>query len=139
MITANHIEGGWTELKGKINRTWGQLSEDELREFEGNVEQLVGMIQQKTGQAQEVIETRLAELDAQFRPMFQNLADQAMDYYSHSADAASQALEQARQSLAQGQAKANRMVKRRPMESVAVAFGAGIVAGALVALVARSK
>ncbi len=31
------IEGGWTELKGKVKETWGEISDDELKAFEGNV------------------------------------------------------------------------------------------------------
>ena len=139
MVNQTQLEGGWTELKGKIKETWGQISGDELTEFEGDVEQLVGMIEQKTGQAREEIERRLRELDDRFRPLLDRAAQTARQYVDQTAQAASDAAGYVRDQVATRHAEAEQMVRRRPMESVAVAFGSGIIAGVVVGLLLRSK
>lgn len=35
------------ELKGKIKEEWGKLTDDDLKEFSGNVEQIAARISQK--------------------------------------------------------------------------------------------
>lgn len=139
MITQMQIEGGWNELKGKIKEAWGQISHDELREFEGDYEQLVGMIQQKTGDAQQAIASRLAELDERFRPMWQQMSDTAREYYEQTMKATGESVEQMRDQVYAGHIQAQRAVRRRPMESVAVAFGTGIIAGVVLGMIARSR
>lgn len=47
------LKGRWTELKGKAKEKWGRLSNDELERIDGNVDQLVGSLQQRYGLIQE--------------------------------------------------------------------------------------
>ncbi len=42
-------EGKWKQLKGKIQETWGKLTDDEIDEINGRSEQLSGVIQEKYG------------------------------------------------------------------------------------------
>ena len=51
--------GGWDELKGKAKRAWGNLTDDDLDVAEGNYDELVGKIKNKTGESDEAIRTRL--------------------------------------------------------------------------------
>ena len=62
MSTKERMTGNWNQLKGKVKQRWGQLTDDELSEVEGNVDQLVGLIQQKTGDARETIQQVVDEL-----------------------------------------------------------------------------
>ena len=43
--TWNKIEGNWVEFKGKVKEQWGQLTDDDLTQIQGQREQLVGRIQ----------------------------------------------------------------------------------------------
>lgn len=45
------IEGNWTELKGKIQKQWGKLTNDDLDVIEGKRKELVGRVQQRYGYA----------------------------------------------------------------------------------------
>lgn len=47
------LKGNWKELKGQIKEKWGQLTDDDLTEIEGNRDQLVGRIQKRYGYAKE--------------------------------------------------------------------------------------
>jgi uncharacterized protein YjbJ (UPF0337 family) len=55
------LMGRWKQLRGRIKAKWGQLTDDELNEVEGNYEMLVGKLQEKYGTTREQIER---ELDA---------------------------------------------------------------------------
>ena len=50
------IQGEWTYLCGLAKQRWSQLTEDDLGALEGNIEKLIGRIQQKTGEGREAIE-----------------------------------------------------------------------------------
>ncbi|HUF15074.1 MAG TPA: CsbD family protein [Acidimicrobiia bacterium] len=52
-------EGRWDQLKGKVRETWGDITDDDIDVAEGNYEQLVGHIKEKTGESQEEIERKL--------------------------------------------------------------------------------
>lgn len=43
------LKGQWKQLKGSVKERWGELTDDELLEAEGNYDQLVGKIQEKYG------------------------------------------------------------------------------------------
>lgn len=139
MATQSQIQGGWTELKGKVKEAWGQLNEDELREFQGNLDQFVGWIQRKTGQSQAEVERCLADLEQRFRPVLQQVTETAREYYDQAVGTSGEAVDRVKGEIQAQHAKAEQLVRRRPMESVAVAFGTGLVAGAVVALILRSK
>jgi uncharacterized protein YjbJ (UPF0337 family) len=50
------IQGNWTELKGKVQKQWGKLTNDDLDMIEGDRKQLVGRIQQRYGYAKDQAE-----------------------------------------------------------------------------------
>jgi uncharacterized protein YjbJ (UPF0337 family) len=62
MLTQQEIAGHWNELRGRIEQRWGQLSGNDLDVINGDVDRLVGTIQQKTGQARDRIEAELEQL-----------------------------------------------------------------------------
>jgi len=45
------IKGNWNELKGKAKEKWGELTDDELDQIDGNTDQLVGAIQKRYGRS----------------------------------------------------------------------------------------
>lgn len=50
-MNSDELKGKWTEMKGKARSKWGELTDDELAQVEGDREQLIGLIQQKYGKA----------------------------------------------------------------------------------------
>ncbi|HWL08571.1 MAG TPA: CsbD family protein [Planctomicrobium sp.] len=138
MITRQELEGKWKQLKGQIREQWGQLTDDELQRFKGDGEQLVGMIQEKTGQSRREIETYLDNLVHEGQSRFQQVSDTAR----HFAETANQRFQEGYQEvgkqLESGYSDAKDMVQSRPLESVVAAFGIGLISGAIVALMMRS-
>lgn len=139
MATQEQLAGNWNQLKGLIRKQWGQLTDDELQEVQGDYEQLVGLIQQKTGQAKAKIENVVEGLSEQCTGMFGQAKDVARDYLGQASESVSDVAGQVRERVREGYAGAEHLVQRRPAESVAIAFGTGLIAGVIVGLVLRSR
>jgi uncharacterized protein YjbJ (UPF0337 family) len=57
----DQIKGKWHEVKGSIRAKWGELTDDEIEQLDGNREKMVGTIQQKYGVAKEEAERQVDE------------------------------------------------------------------------------
>jgi len=138
-VNAQTLQGNWNEVKGKLRSKWGQLTNDELQQFNGNVEQLVGTIQRKTGEARSSIEHYLEELSTNGASMVSQAAETVLTYANQAAESVQETTRQASESMRKGYEEAEHMIKRRPAESAAVCFGVGIVVGLLLGLTMRSR
>jgi uncharacterized protein YjbJ (UPF0337 family) len=47
------IKGNWNMLKGKLKQSYASLTDDDLKFEEGKEDELIGRLQQKTGQTKE--------------------------------------------------------------------------------------
>jgi len=144
------LEGNWNEIRGKLHERWGQLTQDDLQKAKGNVDQLVGLIQRKTGEARERVEQYLTELTSNGAGGVSKVAEAVRGYASGAADSvrgyastATESMEEARARAAEmvrgGFVQTERMIQQRPVESLAVGFGAGLITGVIIGLVLRSR
>ena len=124
MINQQILEGNWNEIKGKLREKWGQLTDDDLPQIRGEAEQIVGIIQRKTGEAREVVEEYLQEISGGAA----SAAATVRDYAQHASD-----------QVRAGYTKADRFVRDRPGESLLVCFGVGLITGVVIALSLRSR
>lgn len=127
MVNQQTLSGDWNQIKGKLREKWGELSEDELDRVRGNAQQLIALVQRKTGKSREAIEDYL-ETTFGDQSWFAD-AKHAMEHYGH--EAADQ--------MRAGYIQSERMVRERPAESLAVCFAAGMVTGVITALLLRSR
>lgn len=138
MMNTQKIQGSWNQFLGKVKEQWGSLTDDDLRVSEGNLDQLVGRIQRRTGEAREAIEgvlgqwTRsgagiVAGAAESIRNVGQGAADQVREQWQNLSETAESGYEQARH-----------MVRSRPAESLAVVFTVGVGLGLLLGLALRS-
>jgi len=128
MITRQELEGSWNTVKGKLQEKWGQLTDHDLTQFKGDMNQLIGTIQSKTGETRRVVEDFL-----------QSAVGNAKEYAGQASEMAADRYRQAKEGVEAGMHEAEEMVRRSPMESVAVAFGAGLIAGLITGLVLKSS
>lgn len=54
-------EGRWDQLKGKAKQAWGDLTDDDVDVAEGNYDEMVGRIKERTGEAEQDIRRSLDE------------------------------------------------------------------------------
>jgi uncharacterized protein YjbJ (UPF0337 family) len=139
MATREQVLGNWNQLKGKVKEHWGQLTDRELDEVKGNVDQLIGLVQRKTGEARGQIEKFLDQLSDDVGGTMTQATEMAREYASQAAEAMHGATDQVREYAREGYESAQSMVRRHPAESVAVAFGTGLLFGVIVGLACRSR
>jgi uncharacterized protein YjbJ (UPF0337 family) len=55
------LKGKWHQVKGSVKEQWGRLTDDDIKMFLGEGEQLVGKLQERYGYTQERAEREVAE------------------------------------------------------------------------------
>ena len=43
------FKGQWTQFKGELKRQWGQFTDDDLLQIQGDYEKFVGKVQERYG------------------------------------------------------------------------------------------
>ena len=150
MVNEQTLQGNWNEIKGKLRQKWGQLTNDDLQSAHGNIDQLIGLIQRKTGEARSSIEKFLDEASSGGASAFSQATETAREFAQQAVEniqgRSKQAAEQFRKSYDQagesfrhGYEEAEHMIKDRPAESAAVCFGVGMLVGVILGLSLRSR
>lgn len=52
-------KGIWNQFTGRLQEAWGSLTDDDLDRLKGRRDQLIGQIQEKTGEAREAIARKI--------------------------------------------------------------------------------
>jgi uncharacterized protein YjbJ (UPF0337 family) len=55
-MNANQFKGSWQQFKGELKKKWGQLTDDDLLEAEGDYDKFLGVLQKRYGDQKEEIE-----------------------------------------------------------------------------------
>ena len=138
-MNAQTLQGHWNEIRGQLKSKWGQLTDQDLEFAEGNVDQLVGNIQKKTGESREAIEKHLDRLVqggsagiASASERLQHAANYATDHLRSGYDAA-------REQFYDQYGQAEDMVRSNPMQSVGTAFGVGVLVGVTLGVLLRQR
>jgi uncharacterized protein YjbJ (UPF0337 family) len=138
-INAQELQGQWNKLKGQVKEKWGQLTDDDLNISGGNVDQLVGKIQQKTGVARESIEKFLNDLTSHGSSAVAQAAQAVGDFAHQAGGRIRENYENVSGQVRERYDAAEDLVRHNPAQSVAAAFGIGLVAGLIVGLALRSR
>jgi uncharacterized protein YjbJ (UPF0337 family) len=125
MVNQQTIAGNWNQLRGKLKEKWGKLTDDDLRSFSGSVDQLVGRIQQKTGESRQVVEEFLEQLTEEGAGVVASVRETIQ----HGAAQIGETAQQGYRAMQRSYDDAERVVQERPGESLAMAFGLGVMTG----------
>ncbi|MBO6826496.1 MAG: CsbD family protein [Sneathiella sp.] len=55
------LEGKWKQLKGAAKREWGDLTNDEVDQIDGDMERLSGLIQERYGKSRQEAEKAIED------------------------------------------------------------------------------
>lgn len=69
------IQGKWKEIKGEIQKAWGNVTGDELDQAKGNMTAISGIIQKRYGEKKDVVERRLGDIYERFAGRAGQIAD----------------------------------------------------------------
>lgn len=137
MISQQTLQGNWNEIKGLLRSKWGALTDDDVMVFDGNVEQLLGTIQRRTGEARESVEQFFEQFNSNGASAINRASETVRAGAQHAVDNAQEASDRAAATMREGYAEVEDMVRQRPIESIAVCFGAGVITGVVVSLLLR--
>ena len=134
MTNAQKLQGSWNQIRGQVKERWGNLTDDDLRIKDGNIDQMVGRIQQKTGEARETIESFLDQLTEKGATMASQVAQTVGNTAHQAGDRLREHWSQVADQASAGYDQAQRMVRDNPARSAATIFGVGLAVGLLVGL-----
>jgi uncharacterized protein YjbJ (UPF0337 family) len=60
-MNRDQIEGRWKQLAGSVKARWGDFTDDEIMEIDGNREKLEGKLQVKYGRTKEQAQAEVDE------------------------------------------------------------------------------
>ncbi|HHX66120.1 MAG TPA: CsbD family protein [Chloroflexi bacterium] len=60
-MDADVLKGLWKQLRGGIKERWGELTDDDVAQVEGNRDKLVGKLQEKYGYTKEEAQREVHE------------------------------------------------------------------------------
>ena len=140
MLNQQEIVGRWNEIKGVLKKKWSALTDDDVMSFNGNVDQLIGKIQHKTGESREAIEHFIDQAVEHGQGMLGGMRDRASDAVHDGAKYVSDSVQGGAKYVAdkaryggdrvrQGVASAGQMVQDIPGQSIAAAIGLGLIVG----------
>lgn len=66
-MNSDVLKGNWRQLTGAVQSKWGELTNDDVDQVEGEQEKLVGKIQERYGVAREEAERQVEEFLAENR------------------------------------------------------------------------
>ncbi|MGO9467178.1 MAG: CsbD family protein [Isosphaeraceae bacterium] len=139
MVNTQVLKGQWNEVRGQLKKKWGQLTDDDLKVTDGDIDQVVGIIQRKTGEAREGIEQFLDTVTAQGASAVSGAADSVSQYGRIATDRMRDGYNRLSGELGREYEMWREMIREKPAQSVAAAFGFGILVGIVVGLALRSR
>lgn len=139
MVNQQTLQGTWNEIKGKVREKWGQLTENDFVEAQGNIDQLAGIIQRKTGEGREAIESYLREVSSGAASFLGTASEKAREYGQQAAERMERASKHAAEQIRAGYTEAQRLVRDQPSMSLGVCFAAGVLTGILLAVSLRGR
>jgi uncharacterized protein YjbJ (UPF0337 family) len=128
-INAQQLQGEWNQVKSKVEEKWGQLTDDDLRIQGGNVEQLIGRIQQKTGEAREGIAQFLDELTSRGASTTAGVAEGDRDLVEQACGRLQEDSDRVAERASEGYRRGEDLVRSNPGPFIATAFGIRLLVG----------
>ncbi|MBL8784032.1 MAG: CsbD family protein [Deltaproteobacteria bacterium] len=66
-MNSDTLKGKWKQLRGHVKAEWGKLTDQDLTEIDGNIDMLVGKLQELYGEARETLRDKVVALTAKAR------------------------------------------------------------------------
>ncbi len=130
-INVQGLQGHWNQLKGDVKKRWGQLSEDDLKWSGGNIDQLVGRIQERTGETREAIESYLDQLTSQGSSAISSAVESVGSYAQEVSHRLRDHYGDISENAREGYVSARDVVGLNPVPWIGLAFGIGVLTGVL--------
>ncbi len=139
MHTQQELRENWNHVKGRIQERWGQLDDDDLDRAKEDVNQLIALIQHKTGESPDTIAHFIDEAAEEDPSVTEKVKEVSRQYAEQAQDVGSKYYQQAADTVAESYQHVQSTVRERPTESMALTFAAGVITGTLLGVMLRSR
>jgi uncharacterized protein YjbJ (UPF0337 family) len=150
MINSEKFNGKWNEIKGQVKEKWGELTDNDLMFTKGNIDQLIGNIQKRTGEAREDIEEFFNEALEKGSNVLHSAKEAAQDVasrvtdtvrrgYRSAASTARDTYDAAVEKAEEAEEQFDDFVHNRPKQSMLIALGIGVASGLGIALLLSKR
>jgi len=139
MVNQEMLHGSWNQVKGKIRERWGELTDNDLQQFQGNMEDLIGLIQRKTGETREKVHEFISRCFSESGKEMSGMAESERPFTAQFGEGLQQAAARVSDRVRASYDGAGQMVHERPGQSLAAAFGAGMITGVLLGILLRAR
>lgn len=126
--------GNWNSIVESLREKFGNFTRDELARVEGNFEELVNLVQRKSGQSKEQIASFVSDCCESAGATYGQVANRASHYVDAAGEVIRDNYDRVSSEAKKGLNYTAQSVGRRPLESLALAVGSGIIAGVLLGL-----
>jgi uncharacterized protein YjbJ (UPF0337 family) len=116
--------GNWQKLKGTVKKQWGKLTDDDLKELEGDYDELVGKLTERYGFTKEKAQQKIEK--------FLNNIDDHGNYHQSIINDVSEAAEEAGDKVYDAAKAFQKFSKNKPFTTMGVVAVAGILVGMLI-------
>jgi uncharacterized protein YjbJ (UPF0337 family) len=138
-MNAPALQGKWEEVREMLKEKWSQLTDEDLRFAQGNVDQLVGRIHQRTGEARDVIERFLDQATRTGASAVSDAARRAGDYARGAGEQMREHYNRISGELGERFDQTQDLIREKPAHSVATALAIGVLFGVVIGLALRSR
>lgn len=119
----------WAHLSNEVRRRWHTVSDHDIDQAAGDTEQLTDVIAQKTGEARDQIGELIHGMLESISQRLSGAQSCAADYSELGAEALRDGYDRAATELKERYRDAQDAVRRKPVESLLIAFGVGAAVG----------
>lgn len=128
MSNQAYLQENWDTIKEKLREKWRVLTDDDLDASKGDLRQLVGTIQRKTGEASDSVEKFCGQMLSSGNTAFHQ-AGESIRSGAREADA----------SIRRTYAEMESAVRHRPASSIAIGLAVGVLTGLTLSMLLRRK
>ncbi len=138
-INQQTLERYWNEIRAKLQQRWSELNKEDLQRARASVEQLVTLVQEKTGTSREQVRRYLDELTSNLRSALSSSSQQARELGQSVQQRSQESMREASEAVRAAYIQTGRTVRRHPVESVAIGFATGLLSGIVLSTLLRSR
>jgi uncharacterized protein YjbJ (UPF0337 family) len=129
MVSKETITSNWKSLVGAVKQKFGELTNDDLTRVEGNLDQLIALVQRNSGATKDQISEFVRSFLASASDSYETTSEKALQWAGVASDAVRDGVDRMTTEAQRGVQYSKTAVRKKPLESVAIAVSAGFLAG----------
>ncbi len=136
-MNTDQIRDQWNSITGRLRDHWSELSEQDFRRVRGNVDQLIGMVQKRTGATRGEVEHLINRVVSDGNRLGHQVSDAASRYAADASDFLHDQYDLLSERASDYSRRTANAVRARPTEALVLAFSLGVVATAIAMMRSR--